>query len=269
MFISQLSELLKSKRGIDVSFYKENFIQRRISLHMNSLNIFSPVEYLELIKKNDSELDKLVNLLTIHVTQFFRNPELFNELKNKVLPELFNRGSKTLYFLSAGCASGEEPYSLSILLLEEFSDFLNSSLVKIYGVDISDEALQRARDGIYSGTELKKVPEAFRRKYFKKIEENIYSINESVRSLVEFKKLNLFEEEFEQKMDLVFCRNLLIYLNRHAQILLIEKLKNILRRDGYLVLGKTEGIYTFMNIKELQVLNQTKRIYVFKGGAYA
>ncbi len=269
MFISQLGELLKLKRGIDISFYKENFIQRRLLLHLNSLNIFSPAQYLELIKRDDTEIDKIINLLTIHVTQFFRNPELFNELKNNVLPELFNRGSKTLYFLSAGCASGEEPYSLSILLLEEFSDFVNTGLVKIFGVDISEEALKKARNGIYSGPEVKRVPEAFRRKYFKKIGENMFRIDERVRELVEFKKLNLFEEELEYKMDLVLCRNLLIYLNRHAQILLIEKLKNILKKDGYLVLGKTEGIYTFMNIKELQVLNQTKRIYVLKGGVYA
>lgn len=269
MFISELSELLKSKRGIDISLYKDNFLQRRLSLRLNYLNILNLAEYLEFIKKNDAELDKLINLLTIHVTQFFRNPELFNELKNKVLPELLSRGSRTLYFLSAGCASGEEPYSLAILLLEEFSDFLNSTTVKIYGVDVSGDVLQKANDGIYSGEILKRISGAFRSRYFIKIGENRFRINEKIRELVEFKKLNLIEEEIEPKMDLVLCRNLLIYLKRHAQILLIERLKKSLRRDSYLVLGKTEGIYTFMNIKELQVLNQTKRIYVLKGGVYA
>lgn len=269
MFISELSEYLKSKRGIDISLYKENFLQRRLSIHLNSNNIFNLSEYLQLIKKNDSELDRLIDLLTIHVTQFFRNPELFNELKNTVLPELFNRGSKTLCFLSAGCATGEEPYSLAMLLLEEFSDFLNTTSVKIYGVDISDSVLHRAYEGIYTGAALKKVPDVFRRKYFLNIGENRFRINEEVRKMVEFKKLNLFEEELQTKMDLVLCRNLLIYLNRNIQVLLIERLKNFLNENGYLILGKTEGIYTFMNIKELQVLSQTKRIYVLKGGSYA
>lgn len=269
MFISELSEYLKSKRGIDLSFYKENFVQRRISRHLNSLNIFNFSEYLELIKKNGAELDKLIDLLTIHVSQFFRNPELFNELKNRILPELLSRNSKTLFFLSAGCASGEEPYSLSILLLEEFSDFLNSTAVKIYGVDVSGGVLQRARDGIYSGEELKRVPVLFRRKYFEEIGENRFRIIEKVKEMVEFKKLNLLLEELPTKMDLILCRNLLIYLKRHAQILLIERLKKSLQTNGYLILGKTEGIYTFMNIKELLALNQSKRIYVLKGGTYA
>jgi len=202
------------------------------------------------------------------VTQFFRNPDLFNELKNRVLPELLSRGSRNLCFLSAGCASGEEPYSLAILLLEEFSDLLDSNIVKIYGVDVSEEVLKKACDGIYSIEVLKMVPKGLRSKYFKKIDENRFKIIERVRNMVEFKKLNLIEEELQLKMDLVLCRNLLIYLNRDAQILLIERLKKSLKANGYLILGKTEGIYTFMNIKELMVLNQTKRIYVLKGGIY-
>ncbi len=269
MFISDLAELIKSKRGIDISLYKENFLERRLSLHLNSLNIFNLREYLELIKKNDAELDRLIDLLTIHVTQFFRNPELFNELKDRVLPELFKRGSKSLYFLSAGCSSGEEPYSLAMLLREEFSNFLNSTMVKIYGVDISDEVLHKARAGVYPEVVLRKVPEVYRRKYFRKAGEDRVQIVDDVRNLVEFKKLNLMEEEMDRKMDLVLCRNLLIYLKRESQILLIERLKKIINPGGYLILGKTEGIYTFMNIRGLHVLNQRKRIYVLKGGMYA
>ncbi len=268
MFIPELAELIKSKRGIDISFYKENFLERRLSLHLNSLNIFNLAEYLELIKKNDAELDKLIHLLTIHVTQFFRNPELFSELKNKVLPELFKRGLKTLYFLSAGCSSGEEPYSLAMLLLEEFSDFL-PGIVKIYGVDISDDVLQKAQEGIYPEAVLRKVPKVYRRKYFAEAGEDKLQIIEKVRELVEFRRLNLIEEEMERKMDLVLCRNLLIYLKRESQILLIERLKKTLNPGGYLILGKTEGIYTFINIREFHVLNQSKRIYVLKGGIYA
>jgi len=269
MDFSALTQYVKSKKGIDLSLYKKNFLERRVLLRMNFYHINNINEYLELLKNDMGELEKLIHGFNIHVSQFFRNPELFQRLKDVVLPDIFKKDSQEYIFLSAGCATGEEPYSLAILLLEEFEDVVRRSNVRIYGVDISEKALDTARKGIYSSGQLKGLPIQFRQKYFTSINRGIFEIKDQVRKMVEFKRENIFEAKLKEKVDLILCRNLLIYLNREAQLLLISRLKSMLKHDGYIALGNTETIYTFMNIKELQALTGTGRIYVLKGGDYA
>lgn len=268
MFISTVSELLKEKKNFDISYYKENFLERRLSLRLNSLNIRKIENYLELLERNEEEVENLINLLTIHVSQFFRNPDLFQELKSLVLPEVFKRNFGEYYFLSAGCAGGEEAYSLAMLLLENFRPQLDLSVIKIYGVDISEEAIRKAREGIYTEREISTIPSGFRNKYFEKIGKEKYIVSEELKKMVEFKRMNLFVDTLPQKISLLLCRNLLIYLRRDAQITLLRKLMELLEPGAFLVLGKTEGILNLMDFDNLEPLKATKRIYIYNGGVH-
>lgn len=269
MFFTVLREYLKKKRGIDISLYKDNFLERRISLRLGALHIYELSDYIDLLKRDEKEVDNLINVLTVHVSEFFRNPELFHEIESVILPEIFSRNDRHYLFLSAGCASGEETYSLAMVITENFHYEFVRERVKILGVDISEESIRRAIEGIYSEKEIKQVPARLKRKYFEPVEGGMFRVNEKLRQIVEFRKLNLFEDRISEKMHLILCRNLLIYLNRSSQKILIENLKNMLRKGGYLVFGKTEGIYAFMNMEDLHTLSRTNRIYKLKGGVYA
>lgn len=221
---------------------------------MRALGLASFSQYLNFLQNNSEEMDRLLEVLTINLSYFFRNPETFDYLKNEILPT-FQR-KENLIFWSAGCAQGEEPYSLAIIAAEA----LLLNCVRIYGSDIDEDALKRARDGSYPTSAFQCIPQDIFKKYFKEKNAN-FAILEPVKSLVKFLNLDLFDSPDFGACDLIMCRNVLIYLDRKGQSVVLNNFYNHLKPDGYLVIGKVELLLGIPEANLFEVVNRTEHVY--------
>lgn len=244
VFKKQINNLI----NIDLNYYKEKQMKRRItSLYKrNNFNDFD--EYFNGLKSDKELLNEFINYLTINVSEFYRNPTQWQHLEDDILPILFkNNGIPKIW--SSACSTGEEPYSIVMLL----SKYLRQKDIKIVASDIDNEAISRAKLGIYSEKSLENLPEEFRRKYFSQIG-NSYKISDEIKKCVDFKNIDLLKDLFPKNCDLIICRNVMIYFTDEAKQLLYEKFYNSLSNDGILFVGSTEQIilperYNFKPVK--------------------
>jgi len=223
---------------IDLSAYKSNQLHRRILSLMSRMEVNSVEEYIKLLKKDPAQKQKFLDFITINVTEFFRNPEIFDELSKKVKSELsYNSGLK---IWSAACSIGAEPYSLAMIM-----DNLNSKANhKIIATDIDSTILQKAKNGEYVYSEVKNVPKQFLDKYFV-VTGDKYCIDPRIKKIVEFKKHDLILDNFESNFDLVVCRNVVIYFNQDVKDKIYKKIATSLKKGGLLFVGATESIYNY------------------------
>jgi chemotaxis protein methyltransferase CheR len=185
-----------------------------------------------------------VKVLTIHVSQFFRNPPTFEKLRSDVLPHLFERcreGGTALRLWSVGCAAGEEPYSLAITLRTCFADAMETVPVSIVATDVDADVLERARDGVYGEDRLAGVDPLLRARYFEERNGRFFLCDE-IRRMVTFRKGDLFHVDEYPSCDLILCRNVLIYFERSQQERIIKGFARALPLGGILVLGKSETL---------------------------
>ncbi|MBU3111750.1 CheR family methyltransferase [Clostridium lacusfryxellense] len=224
--------------NIDLSAYKSNQLHRRILSLMSRVEVNSVEEYIKLLKKDPSQKQKFLDFITINVTEFFRNPEIFDELTKKIISELpYNSGLK---IWSAACSIGAEPYSLAMIM-----DNLNSRANhKIVATDIDSTILQKAKNGEYVYSEVKNVPKNFLDKYFV-VKGDKYSISPGIKKMVEFKKHDLILDNFEGNFDLVVCRNVVIYFNADIKEKIYKKIGESLKKGGLFFVGATESIYNY------------------------
>jgi chemotaxis protein methyltransferase CheR len=238
----KVCELLLEKRGLDLSVYKDQCIKRRIASRIRARGFHQADPYLELLNRDEAEVDALLAAISIHVSQFFRNPAVFALLKKQILPGLIQaarqRSDRHLKVWSVGCASGEEPYSLALLLHELMPDEITVSIV---GTDISSPILQQARDACFDVLRLSEVPQRVRDDYFIQ-DGGRYRLVDQIRSMVEFQENNILDVENYPAADLVLCRNVLIYLSREEQDRILLRFANLLPTWGRLVLGRSENI---------------------------
>lgn len=203
-------------------------------------------EYLALLRSDERETEKLLNVLTINVTQFFRNVDVFDKVREIVLPYIFREReadkSEGIRIWSLGCSSGEEPYSLAIMLMEHFSDDLSRFPLTIIATDFDKEVISKGREGIYHEKSMQEMPPELRDKYFTPLGDGFFSIHEKIRKMVSFKRKNILEENIYKDMDLIFFRNMLIYFSRQQQSEVLLKVARSLQTGGYLVLGKAETL---------------------------
>ena len=193
---------------------------------------------------NKQLLIQVVDALTTNETYFFRDRHPFEALKNHIFPELFKKREreKRIDIWSAACSTGQEPYSIAMLLLEHFSTYLRSYNVFIYATDISKKSIERAKQGLYHQIEINRgLPANYLVKYFKQ-EGSYWRIDEKVRRMVKFEVLNLLEADLKvrQKFDIIMCRYVLIYFNLDTKKKVFTKVWNRLKPGGYLFLGATE-----------------------------
>ncbi len=228
-------------------------IERTVARRMIELGFASFEEYYEFITgraEGGDELNQLVITLTVGETQFFRTPDQFAALRNYVFPELIERGrkvGKSLNILTAGCATGEEPYSICILLDDLIPD-IDSWDITIRACDINREFLDAAREGAYGERKLRLVDLDTREKYFDRLAKNLYRVNERLRDRVEFSHFNINAADYTPltrglSYHLVLCRNVLIYFNMNTIKHTIDKLYKIIARNGYLMLGYSETLF--------------------------
>ena len=234
-------------RGLDCEQYKENYLKRRIAVRLRATGSENYLDYLRVLRLDPEEYTRLMNELTINVTQFFRDPDVYNRLWRNVLPDLVsakkNMGSRTLRVWSAGCASGEEPYSIAVLLEEVLGEDARRWNVRILGSDFDDRSLASAKEGVYYNLEMLKGIEPS--KYFEVDQVpdgSRWRVKEGIKRKTRFEKVNLLAETEARHFDMVFCRNVLIYFGRQVQANIVEALSRSILRDGYLVLGKSETL---------------------------
>jgi len=221
---------------IDLNSYKEGQMKRRIDALIQKSKAKSYSEYVDMIKKNKDKFEEFVNYLTINVSEFWRNPEQWTILENSVLPEIIKRPGLKIW--SAACSTGDEPYSLVMLL----SKYLPLNKIKILATDIDKQVLEKARVGLYHEKSLKGLPVEFRNKYFTKITEQSYQIKDEIKRCVEFKEHNLLRDPYPMMCDLIVCRNVLIYFTDDAKEEIYRKFNKSLRTGCVLFLGSTEQI---------------------------
>ena len=239
-FKSQVFNLTK----IDLSSYKEKQMKRRIDALIAKNKYPGYSEYVEGLKKDSKLFEEFVNYLTINVSEFWRNPEQWKVLEESIVPELIKMSGKNLKVWSAACSTGDEPYSLVMLL----SKFMPLSNIKILATDIDKQVLEKARVGLYNEKSLTGLPDEFKKKYFTPVGKSNYQISDEIKKCVEFKQGNLLSDKYPTGMDLIVCRNVVIYFTDEAKTQIYKKFNDSLKSGAYLFVGSTEQI---INYKEL------------------
>lgn len=222
--------------GLDLSLYKEKQMKRRLESRMSRYNLPNYEEFFSFIKSDKEAFDDFMNYLTINVSEFFRNYEQWEKLEKIIIPQLLKQSPNPKIW-SAACSTGEEPYTLVMTL----SRFFNLKQIKILAVDIDEEAIRKAKLGIYTEKSLKNVPREFVSKYFTK-KDRKYIISDDIKSCVEFKEMNLLSDTYPKNLDLIICRNVMIYFTDEAKDDMYQKFSNSLRKGGVLFVGSTEQI---------------------------
>jgi two-component system CheB/CheR fusion protein len=232
---------IQESRGLDFRGYKRTSLQRRILLRMENVGIAEFADYQAHLEAQPGEFEDLLNTVLINVTSFFRDAEAWEALKTEVIPAIIESAShdRAIRVWSVGCASGEEPYSIAMLLAERMGHRDFHRRVKIYATDLDEEALRTARQATYSSREVESVPADLLAKYFERTN-NHYVFNRDLRKCVIFGGHNVVRDAPISRIDLIVCRNLLIYLEAETQDVVLPRLHYALRPDGFLFLGKAE-----------------------------
>lgn len=238
--------LLRSSGGISFSLYKPGTVERRTLRRMAIHKIDHVSDYAKFLEKDPKEIEALCQDLLIPVTSFFRDLEAFESLKSKVFPAILkDKSSKeSVRIWAPGCSTGEETYSLAILLLEFLGDKISSYQIQLFGTDVNERGIEKARAGIYGERIAQEVSPERLRRFFTKVDEG-YRVSKGVRDLCVFAKQNLAEDPPFSRMNLVACRNLLIYFGPELQRKVIPILHYALKPSGFLFLGNAESVAGF------------------------
>lgn len=246
----RFSEFIKAELGIKMPSSKKTLLEARLQKRLRELCMSSHEEYCDYLFSKEGmeqELVNLVDVVTTNTTDFFREPKHFELLTNRVLPDLHGRGGsgRNLNVWSAGCSSGEEPYTLS-MVLSEFARLNTGFTFSILATDISTQVLRMAVRAIYSESKIAPIPAEFRKRYLlrsKDRSKGIVRIAPEARSHVRFRRLNFMEEfSFDGQLDVIFCRNVVIYFDRQTQEMLFSRFCRKLKVGGYLFIGHSESL---------------------------
>lgn len=221
---------------IDLSSYKERQMKRRIDSLIKRNNYDNYDDYYKSLTQNTKLYDEFINYLTINVSEFYRNPGQWEILANDIMPMILQHNKKPKIW-SAACSTGEEPYSL-VMLMSKFMDLSN---INIIASDIDDGAIEKAKKGIYVEKSLTNLPKNFINSFFEKDGDN-YKIKDSVKKCVDFKHHNLLNDHYPDNCDLIICRNVMIYFTEEAKSVMYSKFRDSLCNHGILFVGSTEQI---------------------------
>ena len=259
-----LMKQIKLDRGVDFSQYRDRLLKRRIALRMRAKSAKNYADYLQILIHEPEEYEKLFDVLTINVSSFFRDQVVWEKLRQDIFPELINRkktqhGLRRIRIWSAGCSSGQEPYSLAIMLYELLErQFLNIK-VEIIATDIDKDCLRRADKGIFDKESLKGLTPYHIKRFFIPVRGE-YMVVPHVKEFVTVKELNLIHDPVVKNVDMVMCRNVFIYFNRSLQEHLIMKFYEALEDDGYFVMGNSENLLGEAR-QVFRVIDSLSRIY--------
>ncbi|KGP93131.1 chemotaxis protein CheR [Pontibacillus chungwhensis BH030062] len=236
-FINQV----RRKTGVDLSLYKEGQMKRRLTTLRDKRGYSSFERYFQAISKDEDLFFEFLDRMTINVSEFYRNQKRWEILESKILPDLI-KGKKTLKVWSAACSTGEEPYTIAMVLSRYFP--LND--IHILATDIDENVMERAKKGVYPERSLKEVPNDIRNKYFMQ-KGNLFEVSDDIKKTVTFKKHNLLSDHYESNVDLIICRNVLIYFTEPAKNEVYKRFSHSLNKGGVLFVGSTEQIFNAHN----------------------
>lgn len=259
--LNKIFILLRRQSGVDFTYYKQTTIQRRIQRRMLLHRLDRLSDFVRYLQENPEEVSALYHDILINVTSFFRDPEIFDALKEKVFPAMVHKDRTVetpLRIWVPGCATGEEPYSIAIALLEYLGDTASNVAIQIFATDIDDEALEKARNGIYPLAIEQDVSQERLLRYFVKMEAG-YQISKHIRDMCLFARQNVIKDPPFSKLDLVSCRNLLIYLGPLLQKKVLSLFHYALKPTGFVLLGTAETIGEFADLYRL--VDQKCKIY--------
>lgn len=229
---------IKGKLGIDLSLYKEAQMKRRIISLRNKRGFTDFMAYYKALSSDSVLLEEFTDRITINVSEFYRNPQRWDVLKTKVIPNLL-KTRKKLTIWSAACSTGEEPYSLAML----FKEYFPTVSVQITATDLDQNILTKAQEGVYQKQALKDLPMQMQTKYFTE-ENGLYHIDPKIKQSITFKRHNLLADRYPQNMDLIVCRNVLIYFTDEAKDAIYQNFSNVMTNNGILFVGSTEQIFS-------------------------
>ena len=229
---------------IDLNAYKEKQMKRRIDTLISKNKIVGYDKYIAAIKSDNKMFEEFVNYLTINVSEFYRNPDQWELLDKDIFPDLIKRYGRNLKIWSAACSTGDEPYTIAMIL----SEYVPLSKIRIIASDLDEDVLAFAKDGIYPAKSLSDLPKKYLDKHFKKVDESHYAISPEIKKCVEFKKHNLLKDRYFQHVHMIVCRNVVIYFTDEAKDQVYENFHSSLVDDGILFIGSTEQI---LHAKEL------------------
>jgi len=263
--LNTLRILIQKCKGFDISQYKDSYIERRVNTRVNLTHRDDIKSYIELLRNNPEELNKLMDALTVNVTEFFRNTETFAALETDTIPKILQNketdSRAVIKVWSAGSSSGEETYSLAILFLEALRKSKKEYDLMIYGTDIDRKSMIQAKSGIYESNKVSRIRKDLLDRYFEE-HGNEYRIKPFVKEHVNFSYLDL-TSDFVKNLatyELILCRNVIIYFTLDVKRSLFMKFYQMLRKDGFLIIGKNEAI-TGKAVDYLETVNLSERIY--------
>lgn len=233
---------VRAAYGINLDAYKRQQMERRLRANMLKYGASTFQQYYSVLQSNSGLVDEFLDRITINVTELFRNPDQFETLKAKILPRLL-ADSKDLFVWSAGCSCGAEAYTLAILL----DELAPGGRHKVLATDIDDKMLDRCKAGLYQEHEMRSVSRPRVVKYFDRRPDG-YVAKSVLRDRIVCKKHNLLEDRFDRNLDLILCRNVVIYFTDETKTRLYERFLGALRPGGYLFVGGTERISNYANI---------------------
>jgi two-component system CheB/CheR fusion protein len=256
----RIFSLLRTASGVDFSQYKRPTIERRLLRRMALHKIASAQEYIGLLEQQPQEVLQLYRDVLIHVTFFFREPESFTALAEKVLPKLLEdrKSGDMLRLWIPGCSSGEEPYSVAMVLLEYLAEKNDEMPVQIFATDVSDTAIEIARAGLYAESVVRPIAPERLRRFFTPVDGK-YRVNKRVREMCIFARHDLTRDPPFSKLDLIICRNVLIYLDQALQKRLFSAFHYALKPSGFLMLGAAETVGMQQNL--FTVVDKKHRLY--------
>jgi chemotaxis methyl-accepting protein methylase len=279
-YLDKILDLVREKRNLDFSQYRENLLARRVMTRVRLTKRDNFEQYLAYLKFHPQELDNLMDAMTINVTEFFRDAKVFEVIEKEVIPDLINKKPATsdpalsagrqrpatINIWSCACSSGEEPYSILILIAQHLGTRLADYRLTIHATDIDNEALAKAREGVYEAGQFRNLsPEKKKliNKYFYDMGNKRFWIREEWPGYIDFKYHDTIADPPLENMDIILCRNLFIYFDRDLQNQVLEHFWQSLNRGGFLVMGIVESMLGPIREKFIEY-DRECRIYVKK-----
>lgn len=259
----RLKKKIKTLGIFNSDDYSNPFLVRRVECRMRVLNLDSYSKFGEVLAESEDERKKLLKELTIHVTHFFRDNSVFDVIKKEVLPILIElkrkKNDHKLKIWCAGCSSGEEAYTMAIVLKEFLGSKFKEYDITFIATDIDKASVERAKQGIYEAAQFKETYPEYISKYFDK-EDELYKVKKELRDIIEFKQGNILSVVKPKQLDIILCRNVVIYFDKGTKEKLYGELFNNMINGGFFIMGKTETILG-PSRENFQIFNGVEKIY--------
>jgi len=266
--MDRLVERIATAHGMDLGMYRRPYLERRFAARMRAVGIQSYRRYGDLLDTDPTEFAKLLDVLTINVTEFFRDEVVWDSIRSTVIPELIERKSQSrspvIRAWSAGCATGEEPYSLAMLLLDSVKSAKSNLAVSVLATDIDPQALSFAKEAVFEASRAKSVSPDYRSKFTEVTDPGYFRLVQEVRDVIRFRKMSLFVDTPVRVIDILLCRNVFIYIDRRQQEHVVRNFVKALSPSGYLVLGRSEKLPPAA-LELLEPVDGRERIYRKRG----